>query len=164
MFISAVLLTVLKAASIYAGDQSLFKLITDTDLSKYLPSKNDDEKFRDRILHAEKDGKLSIIDSSEMIFNIDYDPNTFTDNLIKILSVFFKDVEKISLAIGEVVKVATSGIFEMHDVVHETSNNATVITIEFTPIKYDKVWNLYFMKIGKPYVNIKVSKDKLIIN
>lgn len=173
LFGSALFLTILRAASTVLADRpgvigGIANVVSHLDSSPFIQHLPEGcGNLHDRIIQAENEKRLYIHDSSEITAVLPYTEITFKADLAKISAMFFRDSDEVSTVVSEVVKQASncqsvSGMFELHRIEHE-NNNVNLSSLSFSPIKTDKIWNLYFFSWGTPYVDIHLSKKEMIL-
>lgn len=174
LFGSALLISVLHAASLSLATHpgligEISNIISHFNLSsinEHIPV-TDDNTLHEQILQAQNDKRIYIHNSTDTNFSLVYDEKSFDTDLSNLINLFFQDSTHIVKVINQALKSSSSiqsinGMFELHDITHN-DKDVTITSVTFSPIKTDKVWNLYFTTWGYPYVNLHISKKEIIL-
>ena len=170
LFGSALVISALHAASvslathpgIIGGVATIISHIDLSPLSQYLSGNN--STLHEKIIQAENNKQLYIHRCNETSISISYNENTFDTDLTNITSIYFPDSTHLTSLITQTLKSSKSidGTFEIHDIIHK-DKDVTITSVTFSPIKTDKIWNLYFTTWGNPYVDLHISKKDIIL-
>lgn len=173
LFGSAALLSILHAAGsslishpeIIGGIAGVVSNLNVSPLSKHLPEEG--ETLHDHIIKAHDKDLVYLHHSSNVNLSLAYDETTFTNKLSTVLTHLSKNPSETASVIHKVIKRSElastiTGTFELHEIEHE-DRDVKLTTITFSPIKTDKIWNLYFTTWGSPYIDIHIQKKDFIL-